>query len=656
MMDSKSFLKLEAGNVRTAGKVILATGALCAAYKLYQWQSSKTGKGQCCGGVTSCQPAESKTEPALSVEEIQMVGMLKGLGQDHLFQDWDKASVSEKKKLLNQCIDINKSFAASGGLKGYIDRAQKLLEESRAGANPYDGFAPSVPPGITVSVEGKDGMSQLDSLEAEGLAEVGKAAFVLVAGGLGERLGYNGIKVELPLEICSGTSYLDYYCQAILAFQARARAMAKDDSIVIPLAIMTSGDTNDKTVALLKANNDFGMAKGQITILKQELVPAMSNNKAHFVTEDNDKYMLSCKPHGHGDVHQLLYSSGLSDKWAKSKKWICFFQDTNALVFKAVLAALGCSKREKLAVNTITVPRAPGEAMGAITRLTKADGSREMTINVEYNQLEGLLTASNVKETKDENGYSQFPGNTNNLIFDAELYGPQLEKTKGVIAEFVNPKYADKEKTVFKKPTRLECMMQDYPKELDASVKVGFTSFPRWMAFSAVKNNVTDAAATQKATGVSGSAAEGEDDIYEVSRRFLRSAGVNIPEPATTTSYLNIKVKGGAKISLSPAFAVTQAELRSKFTGNNTITGTLVVEGGGDVTFENVTIKGALVIKTVPGVKLHVHDITVDNKGYNFIPVAKDAPERLQIRGYSLQKDGAKEVVYTMPGVYALTA
>ena len=35
-----------------------------------------------------------------------------------------------------------------------------------------------------------------------------------------------------------------------------------------------------------------------------------------------------------------------------------------------------------------------------------------------------------------------------------------LERTKGVMPEFVNPKYADAEKTVFKKPTRLECMMQ----------------------------------------------------------------------------------------------------------------------------------------------------------------------------------------------------
>ena len=32
-------------------------------------------------------------------------------------------------------------------------------------------------------------------LEAEGIREAQNAAFVLVAGGLGERLGYKGIKV-----------------------------------------------------------------------------------------------------------------------------------------------------------------------------------------------------------------------------------------------------------------------------------------------------------------------------------------------------------------------------------------------------------------------------------------------------------------------------
>lgn len=45
----------------------------------------------------------------------------------------------------------------------------------------------------------------------------------------------------------------------------------------------------------------------------------------------------------------------------------------------------------------------------------------------------------------------------------------------GVISEFVNPKYADATRTAFKSSTRLECMMQDYPKALGKGAKVGFT-------------------------------------------------------------------------------------------------------------------------------------------------------------------------------------
>lgn len=41
-----------------------------------------------------------------------------------------------------------------------------------------------------------------------------------------------------------------------------------------------------------------------------------------------------------------------------------------------------------------------------------------------------------------------------------------------VVQEFVNPKYADETRTSFKKSTRLECMMQDYPKSLPSTAQV----------------------------------------------------------------------------------------------------------------------------------------------------------------------------------------
>lgn len=82
---------------------------------------------------------------------------------------------------------------------------------------------------------------------------------------------------------------------------------------------------------------------------------------------------------------------------------------------------------------------------------------------MEYNQLDPLLRSSGFPDG-DENdpttGYSPFPGNINQLLFQLEPYVDTLKETKGVMPEFVNPKYKDPEKTIFKKPTRLECMMQ----------------------------------------------------------------------------------------------------------------------------------------------------------------------------------------------------
>ena len=46
-----------------------------------------------------------------------------------------------------------------------------------------------------------------------------KTGFVLVAGGLGERLGYNNIKISLPVETFTMQSYLGYYIKKILAIQ-----------------------------------------------------------------------------------------------------------------------------------------------------------------------------------------------------------------------------------------------------------------------------------------------------------------------------------------------------------------------------------------------------------------------------------------------------
>ena len=59
-----------------------------------------------------------------------------------------------------------------------------------------------------------------------------------------------------------------------------------------------------------------------------------------------------------------------------------------------------------------------------------------------------------------QTGLSPYPANINQLVMAMDSYTRVLQETAGVMEEFVNPKYTDPTKTKFKKPTRLECMMQ----------------------------------------------------------------------------------------------------------------------------------------------------------------------------------------------------
>lgn len=83
-------------------------------------------------------------------------------------------------------------------------------------------------------------------------------------------------------------------------------------------------------------------------------------------------------------------------------------------------------------------------------------------------------------DTAGATGFSPYPGNINTLLLQLPPYASALAATGGSMPEFVNPKYTDGTKRYFRKPARLECMMQDLPKLLPPEAKVGFTDFERW--------------------------------------------------------------------------------------------------------------------------------------------------------------------------------
>ncbi|KAE8894398.1 UDP-sugar pyrophosphorylase 1 [Phytophthora fragariae] len=610
-------------------------------------------------------------------------------------QSWDQ------QELLSLLADKNKTDSAlwrqvlhfdgwyKGGVAGYLSTATKLYAELRGEVadeqDAGDVWADWRPSNPAASAE-LAAVAELDSplfaeLEQAGLANLGQCCFVVVAGGLGERLGYQGIKLRLPVETLTHTSYLEAYVQHLLAMQALANAQLQSP-IQIPLAIMTSDSTHEATQSFLTEHKNFGMAEGQLVLIKQEKVPCVDviegsaddgKPKLKLVVKDG---LLVMKPHGHGDVHTLLHTSGLAAKWLQEgKKYVHFIQDTNYLILNGALPMLGACVKHNWGFAFTTVPRKAKDASGGIVRFTSPSGKHSTLFNVEYHELDQFLRTRAKTEFPDgdvndpKTGFSPFPGNINGIVAALDSYVPVLEASKGFVPEVFNPKFrANANKCAFKSPARLECMMQDYPKLLvqyqiehhDESGKggVGLVQFPSSVVYSPCKNDAANASEKAKNDIPPQCASSAEHEVFAINRLKLRALGVSLPKETKQQSWLDIPVDcSGPQVVFGSGFALSQTTLAKKFTKpsaiNLTARSTLFVEGA-DVTFDSLELDGAVRIVACPGAKVEVKSLSVKNAGVEYESVPADSDPVDAMRGYRLKQLEVKEFRFDTPGNYVI--
>ena len=194
-----------------------------------------------------------------------VIELLKELGQEEIISRFQRSSSKEKNDFISQVNRLDK--ACRGGIKDYLKRAKILLEKSKQNVNYFHDYKVEIPDDIPHIDIGSEEFYELDQL---GFDQIKDTVFVLVAGGLGERLGYSGIKIGLQNELITLRTYIEVYTDFIKAFEDRIRKRQEMPSDwFIPFCIMTSGDTHDKTVSLLKSKSYFGMRQDQISIIKQ---------------------------------------------------------------------------------------------------------------------------------------------------------------------------------------------------------------------------------------------------------------------------------------------------------------------------------------------------------------------------------------------------
>lgn len=221
--------------------------------------------------------------------------------QEHVLKFFDELSVERQKNLLNQIENINWSdFKLIGG--------KESAERGKF----------SVPPAVEISEIAK----RHDEFEAIGLDAIkrGEVAAVLLAGGMGTRLGF-----DLPKGCFNiGETRKLYIFECLIN---NLMDVVKQAGCFIPLYIMTSEKNDKSTRDFFEDHDYFGYNPEYISYFIQDMACAVDYNGKLLLEE---KGRLATSPNGNGGWYSSMVSCGL-DKDMKSRgvKWVNIFAVDN---------------------------------------------------------------------------------------------------------------------------------------------------------------------------------------------------------------------------------------------------------------------------------------------------------------------------------------
>ena len=234
----------------------------------------------------------------------------------------------------------------------------------------------------------------------------GKVGAVLLAGGMGTRLGsdnpkgmYNvGITHELYIFQCLINNLLDVVHQA---------------DTWIHLFVMTSDKNNEATISFMEEHAYFGYNPKYVHFFKQEMAAATDYNGKIYLEE---KGKLSTSPNGNGGWFISLEKAGLLDLvHSQGIEWINVFAVDNVLQRIADPCFVGATIDKKCVVGAKVVRKAaPDEKVGA---MCLEDG--KPSIVEYYDMTEELMNAKNEKGE---------PAYNFGVILNYLFYVPDLEK------------------------------------------------------------------------------------------------------------------------------------------------------------------------------------------------------------------------------------
>lgn len=229
---------------------------------------------------------------------------LKNFGQEHVLKYYDELSDTEKEALLQQIDDTD--FAV-------CENAKDLKAGSQRGE-----FAPL--PAMEIAEIDK----KRDEFEKIGVEAIksGKVAAVLLAGGMGTRLGSDAPKGTYNIGITKTVYIFERLIHNLFD-------VVKKTDYYPYLFVMTSEKNHEATVSFLTEHEFFGYKSDRVIFFKQDMAPASDYDGKVFM---ESKSRIATSPNGNAGWFISMQKAGLLPLLDKEGiEWLNIFAVDNVL-------------------------------------------------------------------------------------------------------------------------------------------------------------------------------------------------------------------------------------------------------------------------------------------------------------------------------------
>ncbi|NGX36531.1 MAG: putative uridylyltransferase, partial [Candidatus Anoxychlamydiales bacterium] len=261
-------------------------------------------------------------------------------GQKKILKDFEKFSIEKKRKFIKEIFSLNPKALIRQ--KAFYQYQKKSIFKN---TNENKNLLP---------LKKSKRATKKDLLTGKKILESTNVGCIILAGGQGSRLGFNGPKALYKI---NKKTLIEHIIEKISLKQNSLKTK-------LYISIMTSDQNHSDLVSFFEKNNFFGLKKDQIDFFKQSFVPFLDEKGSWIVSNGSIK---TC-PDGNGAIFTSFFDANLFYKYKDKKiKYISVIPVDNPIAdpFDEKLFGFHKNNKNEITIKCITREK-KDEKKGAI--------------------------------------------------------------------------------------------------------------------------------------------------------------------------------------------------------------------------------------------------------------------------------------------------